>query len=137
MRASSSRGRWGRATPSKCSPPSPDMLADERIEMLLASAPDRRTAARCLGRLRAESPAEFDRIAHSQAALRAAIAVFSYSSFLSEAVLRQPERLVEIATSNRFYRVLSAEEFEHLLDHTPESFAAFRRAQLLRIVLRD
>jgi [glutamine synthetase] adenylyltransferase / [glutamine synthetase]-adenylyl-L-tyrosine phosphorylase len=113
------------------------MQAAERIEMLLAGSPDRRTAARYLGRLRAESPVEFDRISHSQAALRAAVAVFSYSNFLSEAVLRDPGRLIEVAASNRLYRVLSAEELAHALAARPMSFAAFRRRELLRIALRD
>src|SRR3569832_374344 len=106
MRAWSSRGRSDRATPSSCFRRSPDLMqAAERIEMLLAGSPDRRTASRYLGRLRAESPVEFDRISHSQAALRAAVAVFAYSNFLSEAVLRDPGRLLEVAASNRLYRV--------------------------------
>jgi glutamate-ammonia-ligase adenylyltransferase len=113
------------------------MQAAERIELLLASAPDRETAARFLGRLRSESPAAFDRIANSPAALRCAIAIFSYSNFLSEAVLRDPERIVEVANSNRLYRVLSAEEFQQLLAGSAESLAGFRRRQLLRIALRD
>jgi [glutamine synthetase] adenylyltransferase / [glutamine synthetase]-adenylyl-L-tyrosine phosphorylase len=113
------------------------MKAAERIEMLLAGSPDRRTAARYLARLRSEAAAEFDRIAHSHAALRAAIATFSYSNFLSEAVLRDPGRILEIAASRRFYRVLSVEEFAELLAAAPPGFAAFRRRHLLRIVLRD
>src|SRR6476646_2624929 len=91
------------------------MLAAERIELLLASSPDRPSAARFLGRLRDESPAEFDRIANSPAALRAAIAIFSYSNFLSEAILRDPERVIKVANSRRFYRTLSAEEYGELV----------------------
>jgi [glutamine synthetase] adenylyltransferase / [glutamine synthetase]-adenylyl-L-tyrosine phosphorylase len=113
------------------------MQAAERIDMLLAGSPDRRTASRYLGRLRAESPLEFYRISHSQAALRAAVAVFSYSNFLSEAVLRDPGRLVDLAASNRLYRVLSVEELAHALAARPMGFAAFRRRELLRIALRD
>src|SRR3954451_2954045 len=113
------------------------MLAEERIELLLASSPDRQTAARFLRRLQADSPAECDRISHSAAALRAAIAIFSYSAFLSESVLRDPERIVKVATSNRFYRVLTVDEYEQMLEASEMTFAAFRRRQLLRIALRD
>src|SRR3954454_13370948 len=138
MRACSPRGRWARATPSRCWPRWPEgMLAQERIELLLASSPDRPTASRYLGRLRDESPAEFDRIANSSTALRAAIAIFSYSNFLSEAVLREPERLIKVAGSRRFYRALSAEEYRELLASSTASLAGFRRQQLLRIALRD
>src|SRR5581483_6008221 len=113
------------------------MLAAERIELLLASSPDRETAARFLGRLRDENPVAFDRIANSPAALRAAIAVFSYSRFLSEAVLRDPDRLIQVANSNRFYRILSVEEYQILRAGFSGSLAAFRRRHLLRILLRD
>ncbi len=113
------------------------MLAEERLELLLASSPDRETAARFLGRLRAESPAQFDRIANSPAALRGAIAIFAHSNFLSEAILRDPEHIVKVANSNRFYRTLSAEEYHQLLASSTATFAGFRRRQLLRIALRD
>lgn len=113
------------------------MQAAERIEMLLSGSPDRQTAARHLGRLREEAPAEFDRIAHSPAALRAAIATFSYSDFLSESVLRDPVRILDVAASHRFHRVLSVEEFSQLLAKACAGFGAFRRRALLRIMLRD
>jgi glutamate-ammonia-ligase adenylyltransferase len=113
------------------------MRVEKRIELLLASSPDRESASRFLRRLRSEQPAEFGRIAHSPAALRAAIAIFAHSSFLSESVLRDPERIVKVATSRRFYRVLSVDEYESLLAASDVPFAAFRRRQLLRIALRD
>jgi glutamate-ammonia-ligase adenylyltransferase len=113
------------------------MQVQERIELLLASSPDRTAAVRFLGRLRAESPAEFDRIANSAAAMRAAIAIFSVSSFLSESVLRDPERIFKVAGSHRFYRVLSVDEYRQMLAASDTPLAAFRRRQLLRIALRD
>jgi glutamate-ammonia-ligase adenylyltransferase len=113
------------------------MQVEERIERLLASSPDRNTAARFLRRLRAERPSGFDTIVHSGAALRAAVAIFSYSAFLSEAVLRDPHRMVEVVASDRFFRALSVDEYEELLDEFDGTFAAFRRRQLLRIALRD
>src|SRR5436305_683364 len=126
------RGRSGREIRSKSWQRWPDgMLAAERIELLLASSPDRRAAARFLGRLRDESPAEFDRIANSAGALRAAVAIFSYSNFLSEAVLQDPERLLKVANSRRLYRTLSAEEYRELLASSTGTLAGFRRRQLL------
>ncbi len=113
------------------------MLVEERIELLLASSPDREMAARFLRRLRTERPAGFDRIAHSPAALRAAVAIFSHSHFLSESVLREPQRIIETATSDRLYRALSMDEQEQMLTASGEAPAAFRRRQLLRIALRD
>ena len=124
----------------------PERIA-ARMEALLAAVPDRKIAAFRLERLHEESPAVFDRVVSSPAALRCATALFSYSHFLSEAVLRNPERILQVANSGSFYRVLTAEEYAERLceflgaDHSgvPESLdlARFRRRQLLRIVLRD
>src|SRR4051812_2790262 len=88
-----------------------------RIQVLLASAPEPDATVRRLEHLRQESSSAFDRIASSPAALRRAVNVFSYSSFLSEAVMRNPERILQVANSGSFYRVLTAEEFaERLFD---------------------
>ncbi|HKE20925.1 MAG TPA: hypothetical protein VKB88_00965 [Bryobacteraceae bacterium] len=124
----------------------PERIA-ARIQLLLRSVPDPPTAARYLERLRQEAPSAFDRIASSPAALRCAVNLFSYSHFLSDAVLRNPERILQVANSGSFYRVLRVEEYEERLydflgkDHrgvpSAVDFARFRRRQLLRIVLRD
>ena len=91
-------------------------------------------------------PPAFERILSSRAALRHAITIFSYSNFLSEAILQSPEWLLQVAASGDMYRLLSAEEFEQrmvdFLGGAPGvpsalSLARFRRHQLLRIVLRD
>ena len=109
--------------------------------------PIRKRRERYLERLRQESPPAFDRIASSPAALRCAVNVFSYSRFLSDAVLKNPERILQVANSGSFYRVLSVEEYEErLFDFlgnerrgmpSAVDLARFRRRQLLRIVLRD
>src|SRR3954451_7787916 len=138
MPACSRPDRSARAIRSRSWPRWPDrMLAAERIELLLASSPDRPKAARFLSRLRGEYPPDFDRIANSPPANRAALAIFSYSCFLAEAVLRDPERIVRVANSRRFYRALSTEEYQELLAASTDSLAGFRRRQLLRIALRD
>src|ERR1019366_4688786 len=118
-----------------------------RIQMLLAAAPNPPAAARLLERLRQDSPSAFDRIASSPAALRCTVNLFSYSQFLSETVLRNPERILRVANSGSFYRVLSAEEYAQRLTEflgkdtagapAAVDLARFRRQQLLRIVLRD
>src|SRR5437016_13926443 len=124
----------------------PERIAT-RIQLLLASVPDADCATHFLGRLRHESPSAFDRITSSPAALRCAVNLFSYSRFLSESVLRNPERILQVANSGSFYRVLTAEDYvERRLDFlgaghqgVPNAvdLARFRRRQLLRILLRD
>jgi glutamate-ammonia-ligase adenylyltransferase len=121
--------------------------AAERVEASLASVPDPEAAARYLDRLRLEMPAAFERIANFPAALQYAVHVFSYSRFLSDAVLRRPESILEIANSGSFYRVLTMDGYEERLfeflgkDHmgvpTGVELARFRRRQILRIALRD
>jgi glutamate-ammonia-ligase adenylyltransferase len=124
----------------------PERIA-ARIQRLLATAPSAETSLRYLNRLRQEAPTAFDRVASSPAALRCAVSVFSYSSFLSQAVLQNPERILQVANSGSFYRVLTAEDYElRLLDFLGKDhcgapsavdLARFGRRQLLRIVLRD
>ena len=118
-----------------------------RIQLLLAAAPDQDAAIRFLERLRLESPSAFDRICNSSAALQWAVSLFCYSTFLSEAVLKNPERILEVAASGNFYRVLTVDEYEERLFEflgaeyvgvpSAVDLARFRRRQLLRIVLRD
>lgn len=118
-----------------------------RIHLLLASTPDGEAAAQYLERLRQESPSAFDRVASSPAALRCAVNLFSYSRFLSGAVMQNPELILQVANSGSFYRVLSVEEYGARLTEylgrerrgvpSAVDLARFRRRQLLRITLRD
>ena len=118
-----------------------------RIQLLLDSVPDPQAARRSLERLLQQAPSAFDRIASSPAALRCAMNVFSYSRFLSDSVLKNPERVLSVSNSGSFYRVLSVEEYEERLfdflgtEHrdmpSAVDLARFRRRQLLRIALRD
>src|SRR5690349_6678933 len=118
-----------------------------RIEILLAATPDPDEALHHLERLRAESPAAFDRITSSPNSLRLLIATFAYSQFLSEAILRRPEFILQLSGSGSLHRLLTAEELEdQLLEFLGSEFAAvpsplmlarFRRRQILRIMLRD
>ena len=118
-----------------------------RIQALLASVPDPDEALHFLERLRQDAPAPCNRIVSSPAALRCLITTFSYSRFLSEAVLQHPEWLLQAADPSDLHRMLSAEEFaERLLQFraaeapdlpAPVLLARFRRRQSLRILLRD
>jgi len=118
-----------------------------RMQSLLASVPDPDEALHFLERLRQDCPAAFNRISSSPAALRCLITTFSYSRFLSEAVLQHPEWLLQAADRGELHRMLSAEEFaERLLEFraaegpdqpAPVTLARFRRRQSLRILLRD
>jgi glutamate-ammonia-ligase adenylyltransferase len=118
-----------------------------RIQLLLASVPDPAAAVHFLECLRQGSPSAFDRICSSPAALRCAVNLFSYSKFLSEAVVKNPEKLLQVANSGSLYRVLTVEEYEmRLYDFLGQGqteatsaadLARFRRRQLLRILLRD
>jgi glutamate-ammonia-ligase adenylyltransferase len=124
----------------------PERIA-ARIQLLLASVPDPDASLRYLERLRQTSPSAFDRISSSPAALRCAVTLFSYSHFLSDSVLQNPERILQVSNSGSLYRVLSVEEYaERLFDFlgadrqgvpSAVDLARFRRRQILRIVVRD
>src|SRR5215813_14995312 len=86
-----------------------------RGEAPLDSSPDPRKAGHYLGRLRQEAPEAFESVRRSTAAIREAISVFSYSDFLSEAVLKNPQWILEGANSGGYDRVLTAEEYERRL----------------------
>src|ERR1035437_1868476 len=109
-----------------------------------AAAPDPECVRYFLGRLRQDFPSPYTRMAATPAALRCAVSLFSYSRFLSESVLRDPERLLHVAASPTFNRVLTLENYRERLygflgAGVPSAvdFARFRRRQLLRILLRD
>src|SRR5258708_6054759 len=86
-----------------------------RVQVLLASVPDPDQSLHYLDRLRTENAAGFERIANSPAALGYLVTIFSYSKFLSEAVLRHPEWLLQLTTSGDLRRVLSVEGYGHRL----------------------
>jgi len=118
-----------------------------RIGVLLNSAPDPDVVSRYLHQFWRESPNAFLRIGAQVTTLRYLMAVFSYSAFLSEAVLKNPQWLEDLGRSGDMHRVLMAEEYETRLrqligwdnDQTPSALelARFRREQVLRIVIRD
>src|ERR1019366_9897459 len=80
-----------------------------------AAAPDPESARYFLARLRQDFPSAYQRIVANPAALRCAVSLFSYSRFLSESVLRDPERLLHVAASPTFNSVLTLENYRERL----------------------
>lgn len=123
------------------------------IRALLSACPDPDRALHMLVRMQESKGEAFDRLTSSVAGLSFLITVFAYSRFLSEALLKNPEWMEELIHSRDLDRVLSAEDYERLLEEnldaeafldpgssgTPrsQSLAQFRRRQLLRILIRD
>ena len=123
------------------------------IRSLLMASPDPDRVVRMLGRLQEERPGAFDSLTSSVAGLPFLVSVSSYSSFLSEAVLKRPEWLMELIRSEDMDRLLATEEYEERLEQlldqeefldpdasgvpSLQTLALFRRQQLLRILIRD
>ena len=112
--------------------------------MNAAELPDPERVRHYLGSLRQEFPAAYEQILQTPAALRIANYLFSYSGFLSDAMLREPERILQLSNSRTFDRVLSVENYRERLytflgAGVPSAvdFARFRRRHVLRILLRD
>ncbi|MBI3471942.1 MAG: glutamine-synthetase adenylyltransferase [Candidatus Solibacter usitatus] len=108
--------------------------------------PDPKRAKHFLQRFSQERPPAFERVASSAALLRYLLTTFSYSDFLSEELLRQPEWLLQVTAEGDLHRVMPAEEYEERLvrflgsdTRAPSALdlARFRRRELLRITLRD
>ncbi len=112
------------ATKMPISPGATDLT--EPVQALLTSLPDPASAMRFLGRLRQESPAGFARICsrgHAAgvdgAALRCALHIFSYSNFLSEACLKNPDALWEASRPGTLDRLCSRDDYRQQLERSP------------------
>src|SRR3984885_3238410 len=116
----------------------------DQVKVLLASAADPDAAIHYLVSLKQKQPDAFERLVQSPSVLKYLIAVASFSRFLAEEILQNPQWLEEVSGMSR---VLTAGEYKKRLgkflkDH-PErkplglSLALFRRQQILRILLRD
>ncbi len=115
-----------------------------QIETLLVSAADPDAAIHYLLSLKQHNSDAFERLACSRQPLQYLIAVFSYSRFLSEEVLQNPQWIEQLS---EMQRALSSTEYKKRLGSflkrqprgTAEalSLALFRRQQILRILIRD
>jgi glutamate-ammonia-ligase adenylyltransferase len=118
-----------------------------RIRILLAGCADPDGALHYLTRLQEDRPGAFHRITRHPANLQLLLTVFSYSRFLSEELLQNPEWIEQLVASGDLYRQLGVEELVTRLEadlaaHGAGSppalaLALFRRKQILRILLRD
>src|SRR6476469_2565046 len=119
---------------------------DTNSRILISSSPDPKSAERYLSSFQLNQPESYERLSASTSGLQYLIAVFSYSRFLSEAVLQTPEWLESLVNSPDLFRVLAADEYKLRLESylgqeqdipPARLLAVFRRRQLLRIFLRD
>ena len=103
---------------------------------LVSASPDPPRLKSYLSELKLQHPARYERMTGDPAAFRNLIAVFSYSRFLSDEILKHPEWLDSMEPLDR---VLSAARYADLLGDAPGSLALarFRRRQILRILIRD
>jgi glutamate-ammonia-ligase adenylyltransferase len=116
----------------------------DQVKVSLASSADPDAAVHYLVGLRQQQPDAFKRLVQTPSVLKYLIAVASFSRFLSEEILQNPQWLEEISGISR---VLTAAEYKKrlgkFLKDQPErkplalSLALFRRQQILRILLRD
>ncbi|MCC7155408.1 MAG: glutamine-synthetase adenylyltransferase [Bryobacterales bacterium] len=115
------------------------------LEILLSQAADAPGAMRRLERFCQEHSGWFTNLAKTPFGLQSLVTIFSHSGFLSEEMLQHPARLAESLTS-QLHRVRSPDEMKEQLESylgggsdVPQALqlAQFRRAQLLRILLRD
>jgi glutamate-ammonia-ligase adenylyltransferase len=118
---------------------------EANTRILIASSPDPETCERYLESFQQRHPEHYARLNALSSGLQYLAAVFSYSRFLSEALLQFPE-WISIFDAEDLYRVLTVEEFKQRLESSLEhhtgapparSLALFRRRELLRILIRD
>lgn len=114
------------------------------MESLVAASPDAERALHYLQNLKQQQPAAFARIASAQGSLPNLIAVFSYSRFLADEIVKKPEWMdalepLAFALSAERQAALLREFLAAQSVNTPEalSLALFRRRQILRILIRD
>ena len=79
-------------------------------------------------RLHERQPSWFQRLTRSTAGLRYLIAVFTYSHFLSEEILRHPEWVDQLLESGSLQRVLTAEQMRDMLEAALARRACRRRS---------
>ena len=116
------------------------------VRIQLSSSPDPKTSERYLRTFIAKHPVVYERLSATSSGLQFLIAVFSYSRFLSDAVLQAPDWIEDLVRSTDLYRVLTPDEYRERLRALlasvteaswPRTFALFRRRELLRILIRD
>ena len=115
-----------------------------RLDLLLSTSAAPEQGLQYFARLYERQPNWFQRLTRSTTGLRYLIAIFTYSQFLSEEILRHPEWVNSLLESGSLQRVLTGEQMRDMLEEilpaglpAPLEFARFRRRQMLRILIRD
>src|ERR1700676_1856236 len=115
-----------------------------RLDLLLSTSAAPEQGLQYFARLYERQPSWFQRLTRSTAGLRYLIAVFSYSHFLSEEILRHPEWADQLLESGNLQPVLTAEQMHEMLEAAllpglppPLEFASFRRPHLFRCLSAD
>lgn len=115
-----------------------------QIETSLISAADPDAALHYLFSLKQQKREMFEQLSTSPHLLQLLVAVFSYSRFLSEEILQNPQWIEQIGDLQRSistgeYRKRLTALLKRQPSKVPEALtlALFRRQQLLRILLRD
>lgn len=115
--------------------------AARSLAALLAQLPDPDGSLNLLERFSEAAPAAvMEYVSAHPAALHYLLAVFSYSAFLSETLLREPELIVNLHSGNTLFRLQSREEMLEEYRRFAgggQALARFKRREYLRIMLRD
>ena len=121
-----------------------DPAVNTHLDALLAVTPDPDRALSYLSNLQHRQPVMFQRWAASPTRSAELVAIFSYSHFLADELLRNPHWLGEMDALNRLctkdsYEAALVKDFQQIPAGTPEALALalFRRRHILRILLRD
>ncbi|MEO7144605.1 MAG: glutamine-synthetase adenylyltransferase [Bryobacteraceae bacterium] len=116
----------------------------QRMESMLAAAPDPDQALFYLASLKQKQPAAFQSLTPSAPGLQYLVAVFAHSRFLAEELLENPQWMDQLLAAGDLDRTLTAEEYRLRLEEfagagklEPLTLALYRRRQILRILLRD
>lgn len=113
-------------------------IAERSLLSLLDQLPDPDASLNLLERFFGVAPQEVrDYLGAHGAALHYLLAVFSYSGFLSETLLREPDLIIRLHGDPALYRVRSREEMLAALRDSGASPAHWKRQEYLRIMLRD
>ncbi len=116
------------------------------LAILLSQSADPQAAIRRLESFCSARPGEFQMLAYMPFGLQALVAVFSSSNYLSDEVLYHPEWLLSTLGGGTLHRVRESGELAEELARALEAvtpgdealaLAAFRRSQILRVLLRD
>jgi glutamate-ammonia-ligase adenylyltransferase len=118
-------------------------ISERTLQSLLAQLPDADDSLNLFERFtECAPPAVMEYLGAHKAALHYLLAVFSYSTFLSETLLTDPSLIVRLHQDASLFRVKSREEI--LADYRRQveagegpTLAGLKRREYLRIMLRD